>query len=74
MPINMVNERAAIALGRIERALAWIETVAVAPPRSDETNIANAQLEQRHAALRKELQQTLGDIDALIAQSKAAQD
>jgi hypothetical protein len=74
MPINMVNERAANALGRIERALARIETVAVASPRSDETSLANAQLEQRHAALRKELQQTLGDIDALIAQSKATQD
>jgi hypothetical protein len=74
MPINMVNDRAAVALSRIERALARIESAAVAPQRAGETNLAHAQLEQRHTALRQELQHTLGDIDQLIAQSKAAQD
>jgi hypothetical protein len=74
MPIFMVNERAAMALTRIERALARIESAAIAPQRAGETNLTHAQLEQRHAALRHELQNTLGDIDQLIAQSKAPQD
>jgi hypothetical protein len=74
MPIFMVNERAAIALSRIERALARIEGVAVAPPRGDAASLSHAQLEQRHAALRQELRHTLGDIDQLIAHSGTARD
>jgi hypothetical protein len=74
MPIIMVNERAAVAISRIERALARIEGVVIAPQRGAEANLAHAQLEQRHVALRQELQHTLGDIDQLIAQSKAEQD
>jgi hypothetical protein len=70
----MVNERAAMALSRIERALARIEAAAIVPQRTGEANLAYAQLEQRHAALRQELQHTLSDIDQLITQSKAAQD
>jgi hypothetical protein len=73
MPIIMVNERAAIALSRIERALARIESAAVASQRSGETNVSHAQLEQRNAALRRELQHTLSDIDQLITQSKTVQ-
>jgi hypothetical protein len=69
----MVNERAAMALSRIERALARIENAAIAPQRGGETSLAHAQLEQRHAALRKELQHTLGDLDQLIVQSEKAQ-
>jgi hypothetical protein len=67
----MVNERAAMALSRIEQALARIETTALAPQRAGEANLAHAQLEQRHAALRQELQHTLGDIDQLITQSES---
>ena len=70
----MVNERAAVALSRIERALTRIEGAANAQPRGGESHLAHAQLEQRHAALRQELQHTLRNIDELIAQSEAAQD
>jgi hypothetical protein len=69
----MVNERAAMALSRIEQALARIETAALAPQRGGEANLAQAQLEQRHAMLRQELQHTLGDIDQLISQSESVQ-
>lgn len=69
----MVNERAAIALSRIERALARIEGAAIAPQRGGEASLSHAILEQRHTALRQELQHTLGDIDQLIAQSEAAE-
>jgi hypothetical protein len=72
MPINMVNDRAAIALSRIERALARIEGAAIAPQRGDASSLSHAQLEQRHAALRQELQDTLSDIDRIIAQSGSA--
>ena len=74
MPIIMVNERAASALSRIERALARIESAAIAPARGGEANLLYAQLEQRHETLRRELMHTLGDIDTLIAQSKTEQD
>jgi hypothetical protein len=74
MPINMVNERAASALSRIERALARIESTAIAPQRSGQANLLHAQLEHRHETLRRELVRTLGDIDTLIAQSKTEQD
>lgn len=70
----MVNERAASALSRIERALARIESTAIAPQRGGEANLLHAQLEQRHETLRRELARTLGDIDTLIAQSKTMQD
>lgn len=73
MPKNMVNERASVALSRIERALARIETAAITAPRINEANVAHAQLTQRHNALRHELQHTLGDIDQLIAQSRTPQ-
>lgn len=72
MPINMVNDRAVSALTRIERALARIESVAVAPVGGNGSSVAFAQLEQRHAALRRELAVALADIDALISQSDAA--
>jgi hypothetical protein len=74
MPIIMVNERAASALSRIERALARIESTTIAPQRGGEVNLSYAQLERRHQTLRQELAHTLSDIDTLIAQSKTAQD
>lgn len=70
----MVNERAALALSRIERALARIENAASAPPRGGEANLLHAQLEQRHETLRRELAHTLGDIDTLITQFETVQD
>lgn len=69
----MVNERAAVALSRIERAIARIENATITAQRVNEANLEHAQLAQRHAALRHELQHTLGDIDQLISQSKAMQ-
>lgn len=68
----MVNGRAADAIGRIERALARIEIVAASPLRASDNSRSHAELEQRHAMLRQELEMTLGDIDRLIAQSAAA--
>jgi hypothetical protein len=69
----MVNERAAVAISRIERAIARIENAAITAQRGNEANLELAQLAQRHAALRHELQHTLSDIDQLIIQSKATQ-
>ncbi|MEK6638547.1 MAG: hypothetical protein AABY88_10740 [Pseudomonadota bacterium] len=70
----MVNERAAGAISRIERALVRIESAAIASQRSGDASLSRAQLEQRHAGLRQELQVTLGDIDQIIAQSEKIQD
>lgn len=72
MRIIMVNRRAADAIGRIERALARIEIVAASPPRMTEASQSHAELEQRHAMLRQELEATLADIDKVITQTTAA--
>ncbi|MEO9469041.1 hypothetical protein [Parasphingorhabdus sp.] len=62
----MENERVILAIGRIERALTRIETARNNSPavRQDEA------LEQRHAALRGEMQEAIRTIDGLIARQE----
>jgi predicted nucleic acid-binding protein len=69
----MVNDRAALALSRIERALARIEKAAITQHRANQASVDHAELAHRHTALRHELQRTLGDSDQLIAQSRTLQ-
>ena len=66
----MVNERAASAITRIERALARAETLPVRAAGSD-AGRALAELEGRHGALKQELRQTIEELDHLIAQAGA---
>lgn len=63
----MENERVISAIGRIERALSRIESTKSNAP----TPAPDEALEQRHAALREEMQQAIRTIDGLIAKQEA---
>ena len=71
MPIDMVNERAATAIARIERALARIEANDGAQANGNDARRAFSELEARHGALKHELSRTIADLDTLIAHSDA---
>ncbi|MEO0442015.1 MAG: hypothetical protein AAF067_14225 [Pseudomonadota bacterium] len=62
----MENERVILAIGRIERALSRIENAqnlaTVAP--------VDTGLEQRHEALKQEMQDAIRTIDGLIAKQE----
>ena len=63
----MENERLILAIGRIERALSRIEAAKEknTAPQPDEA------LEQKHTALKEEMQQAIQTIDGLIARQEA---
>ena len=63
----MPDERAIIAIGRIERALARIEAAAGRAPRPSANDDELAELRQRHQALRDRVQGAVSQIDQLLA-------
>ncbi len=73
MPIDMVNERAATAIARIERALARIEAVGAVQANGGDTRRAFSELEARHGALKQELHRTVADLDQLMAHADTGQ-
>ncbi|SIO01835.1 hypothetical protein SAMN02745824_2651 [Parasphingorhabdus marina DSM 22363] len=62
----MENERVILAIGRIERALSRIENAQVTPPQMP----VDDGLEQRHEALKLEMQEAIRTIDGLIAKQE----
>ncbi len=62
----MGNERIIMAIGRIERALSRIEVAKDKLP----GNQPDPALEERHSALKQEMQQAIETIDGLIAKQE----
>ena len=62
----MGNERMIMAIGRIERALSRIE----AAKEKLSANGINTALEERHDALKQEMEQAIETIDGLIAKQE----
>lgn len=62
----MENERVILAIGRIERALSRIENA------RDKVSVTQPDkgLEQRHEALKNEMQEAIRTIDGLIAKQE----
>jgi len=61
----MDNERMILAIGRIERALSRIEAA-----KDKLSNGSDNALEERHSALKLEMQQAIETIDGLIAKQE----
>lgn len=68
----MTDERLDGAMERLDRALARAEHAATAREVRAGTARALARLEERHATLRARVRETIGRLDALIDDGKAA--
>lgn len=72
MPCAMPDERLVIAIGRIERALARIESLPAAPePAPAIADAHYAALEERHLRLRDSAAAALAGLDRLIGSGAA---
>jgi hypothetical protein len=67
IPTLMPDERAIVAISRIERALARIEAAARRAPPASANDDELLELRQRHQALRDRVQGAVSQIDQLLA-------
>ena len=68
----MADARALDAVNRIERALARIEAAATRPAAPVQDSADYRRLTSAHEALRREVAEVVGEIDALIGGEKAS--
>ena len=66
MVLQIMNERASIAIARIERAIERIATLELVVKDNPQTALVAAKIESRHQTLKRETQSALADLDALI--------
>lgn len=71
MPSSMSDERATLALHRIERALARIERAAAAPRTASDDGAKLSELNRAHQALRGQVEGAIAQIDTLLASGRS---
>ena len=75
MPARMSEISADEAVSRLEQAVARLERAAKTRAAAvSSATLAHARLESRHDRLRTRVQETIGQLDALIAEAKSAKD
>ena len=65
----MSEDRLSLAIARIERACARVEAAAARPGSTGEADpVRIAQLEARHARLRAQVEEAIGELDQLLGE------